>query len=105
MTEPDTPAGPRLAAVMTLVIAVGMAALDSSIANTALPSIAADLDATSSACCSAKVKSPGRFSGRTTAHESTTSPRRLARSVPSVRGGVTRRSPGASSSAVPACRQ
>src|SRR3978361_2325216 len=38
--------GPRLAsAVATIVIAVGMASLDTSIANTALPTIAADLNA------------------------------------------------------------
>src|SRR6201996_9077551 len=38
--------GPRLiAAVATLVIAVGMASLDTSIANTALPTIAADVNA------------------------------------------------------------
>jgi DHA2 family multidrug resistance protein-like MFS transporter len=38
----------RIWAVATLVIAVGMASLDQSIANTALPSIAADLRATAS---------------------------------------------------------
>ena len=38
--------GPRLiAAVSTLVIAIGMASLDTSIANTALPTIAADVNA------------------------------------------------------------
>src|SRR3978361_1057109 len=38
--------GPRLAsAVATIVIAVGMASLDTSIANTALPTIATDLNA------------------------------------------------------------
>src|SRR5271155_850171 len=38
--------GPRLiAAVATLVIAVGMASLDTSIANTALPTIATDVNA------------------------------------------------------------
>src|SRR4051812_41972672 len=36
-------------AVVTLVIAVGMASLDTSIANTALPTIAADVNATPSA--------------------------------------------------------
>ena len=38
------PPAQRRAAVLTIVIAVGMSALDTSIANTALPSIAADLD-------------------------------------------------------------
>src|ERR1700734_3001474 len=38
--------GPRfVAAFTTLVIAIGMASLDTSIANTALPTIAADLNA------------------------------------------------------------
>src|ERR1700712_2039545 len=36
-------------AVATIVIAVGMASLDTSIANTALPTIAADLNATPAA--------------------------------------------------------
>jgi DHA2 family multidrug resistance protein-like MFS transporter len=44
--EEDGLRGPRLAsAVTTIVIAVGMASLDTSIANTALPTIAADLNA------------------------------------------------------------
>ena len=37
------------AAVLTIVLSVGMASLDTSIANTALPTIAADLDATPAA--------------------------------------------------------
>jgi MFS transporter, DHA2 family, multidrug resistance protein len=42
--------GPRfLAAVATLVIAVGMASLDTSIANTALPTIAIAIDVSASA--------------------------------------------------------
>ncbi|HEX3575124.1 MAG TPA: MFS transporter, partial [Rhodopila sp.] len=45
-TPEDGLRGPRLfAAVTTLVIAIGMASLDTSIANTALPTIAADLNA------------------------------------------------------------
>ena len=39
----------RRAAVLTIVIAVGMASLDTSIANTALPTIARDLDASPAA--------------------------------------------------------
>ena len=42
-------AGRRRAAVVTIVIAVGMASLDTSIANTALPTIARDLQASPSA--------------------------------------------------------
>ncbi len=42
------PPNRRIWAIATLVIAVGMASLDQSIANTALPSIAADLHATAS---------------------------------------------------------
>ncbi len=62
MTGPDPIASPaaappalglppaqRRAAVFTIVIAVGMSALDSSIANTALPTIASDLQATPAA--------------------------------------------------------
>jgi MFS transporter, DHA2 family, multidrug resistance protein len=45
-TQEDGLRGPRfVAAFTTLVIAIGMASLDSSIANTALPTIAADLNA------------------------------------------------------------
>jgi MFS transporter, DHA2 family, multidrug resistance protein len=44
-TQDGLPPGQRLWAIMTLVLAVGMASLDSSIANTALPTIAADLNA------------------------------------------------------------
>jgi DHA2 family multidrug resistance protein-like MFS transporter len=40
------PAGSRIWAVLTTMIGVGMASLDTSIANTALPSIAADVHAT-----------------------------------------------------------
>ena len=40
------PAGSRMWAVLTTMIGVGMASLDTSIANTALPSIAADVHAT-----------------------------------------------------------
>ena len=40
------PAGTRFWAIMTTVVGVGMASLDTSIANTALPSIAVDLHAT-----------------------------------------------------------
>jgi DHA2 family multidrug resistance protein-like MFS transporter len=55
VTAPSTkereglPPGQRRAAVITIVIAVGMSALDSSIANTALPTIARDLHATPAA--------------------------------------------------------
>ena len=43
------PPGQRGAAVLAIVLAVGMSALDTSIANTALPSIAADLQASPAA--------------------------------------------------------
>jgi MFS transporter, DHA2 family, multidrug resistance protein len=46
VTEEDGLSGPRLiSAVTTIVIAIAMASLDTSIANTALPTIAADLNA------------------------------------------------------------
>lgn len=46
--EEDGLRGPRLvSAVTTIIIAVGMASLDTSIANTALPTIAADVNASS----------------------------------------------------------
>ena len=44
--EDGLPPGKRAWAVMTTVVGVGMASLDTSIANTALPSIAVDLHAT-----------------------------------------------------------
>src|SRR5271167_509214 len=45
-TQEDGLRGPRFAAAFTtLVIAIGMASLDTSIANTALPTIAADVNA------------------------------------------------------------
>lgn len=44
--QEDGLSGPRfLSAVLTLVIAVGMSSLDTSIANTALPTIARDVNA------------------------------------------------------------
>ncbi len=50
MTGADgVPPAQRRAAVLTIVIAVGMASLDTSIANTALPTIAADLRASPAA--------------------------------------------------------
>ena len=50
MTAPDgLPPAQRRAAVLTVVLAVGMASLDASIANTALPTIAADLRASPAA--------------------------------------------------------
>ena len=50
MSEPGgLPPRQMRAAVLTIVLSVGMASLDTSIANTALPTIAADLDATPAA--------------------------------------------------------
>ncbi len=46
ITHDGLPAGSRMWAVLTTMIGVGMASLDTSIANTALPSIAADVHAT-----------------------------------------------------------
>jgi DHA2 family multidrug resistance protein-like MFS transporter len=48
-TQDGLPPRQRFWAVMTLVFAVGMASLDTSIANTALPTIAADVNATPAA--------------------------------------------------------
>ncbi|MDP9094977.1 MAG: MFS transporter, partial [Pseudomonadota bacterium] len=49
MSDEGLPPGRRRWAVATIVLAVGMASLDTSIANTALPTIAFDLDASPAA--------------------------------------------------------